>query len=200
MSDEDVSQYLMQLVQTVKYEPHLDCPLATMLLRRALLNRKIGHFFFWHLRAELHTPSLAVRYGLLLEAFCRGLGPVFLKKLIKQVEALDKLTKLTDSLRERMPSESVKERMRFVAEKIRQADYMESLQFFNSPLENTVMLGELDISQCKVLDLKSELFVWDWKRSFVCISMQTCRAGNGQREEASVARVAQSRRASRATP
>ncbi len=41
MSDEDVAQYLMQLVQTVKYEPHLDCPLAIFLIRRALLNRKV---------------------------------------------------------------------------------------------------------------------------------------------------------------
>ncbi len=125
--------------------------------------RKIGHFFFWHLRSELHTPALLVRYGLILEAFCRGLGPVFLRKLIKQVEALDKLTKLTDSMREKMPNESVKERMRFVVEKIQQTDYMESLQFFNSPLENTVMLGELDIAQCKVMDSAKKPLWLVWK-------------------------------------
>ena len=51
LSDEELGQYLLQLVQTLKYEPYLDSPLATMLLRRALLNRKIGHFFFWHLKA-----------------------------------------------------------------------------------------------------------------------------------------------------
>ncbi len=39
LSDEDVARYLMQLVQTLKFEPHLDSPLARMLLRRALLNR-----------------------------------------------------------------------------------------------------------------------------------------------------------------
>jgi len=150
MSDEDVAQYLMQLVQTLKYEPHLANPLSDLLLRRALHNRKIGHFFFWHLRSELHSPSVLIRFGLLLEAYCRGLGP-YLKKLIKQVEALDKLTKLTDSLNEKM-TESLKERMRFMAEKIQQPDYVESLQFFNSPLENTVLLGELIIPQCKVLD------------------------------------------------
>jgi len=150
MSDEDIAQYLMQLVQTLKYEPHLSNSLSNLLLRRSLLNRKIGHFFFWHLRSELHAPSVLVRFGLLLEAYCRGLGP-YLKKLIKQVEALDKLTKLTDSLKERL-TESIKDRMRFMAEKIQQPDYVESLQYFNSPLENTVLLGELDISQCKVMD------------------------------------------------
>ncbi len=41
LSDEDVARYLMQLVQTLKFEPHLDSPLARMLLRRALLNRYV---------------------------------------------------------------------------------------------------------------------------------------------------------------
>ena len=65
----------MQLVQTLKFEPYLDNPLSHLLLRRSLLNKKIGHFFFWHLKSEMSTPSLTVRFGLLLEAFCRGLGP-----------------------------------------------------------------------------------------------------------------------------
>ena len=119
MSDEDLAQYLLQLVQTLKYEPYLNNPLSNLLLKRALLNRKIGHFFFWHLKSELHSPAHFVRFGLLLEAFCRGLGP-FLKKLIKQVEALDKLTKLTDSLKDKFGGDSVKDRMKFMSEQIQQ--------------------------------------------------------------------------------
>jgi hypothetical protein len=61
--------------QTLKYEQYLDNPLSKLLLRRSLLNRKIGHFFFWHLKSEMSSPSHIVRFGLLLEAFCRGLGP-----------------------------------------------------------------------------------------------------------------------------
>ena len=75
------------------------------------------------------------RFGLLLEAFCRGLGP-YLKDLIKQVEALDKLTTLTFSLKERgTKNENAKQLMR-------QADYAQSLQCFQSPLENNVIFGE----------------------------------------------------------
>ena len=74
LSDEELGQYLLQLVQTLKYEPYLDNPLSRMLMRRALLNRKIGHFFFWHLKSEISSPNLVVRFGLLLEAYCRGQG------------------------------------------------------------------------------------------------------------------------------
>ena len=70
MSDEDLSQYLLQLVQTLKYEPYLANPLTEFLLRRALLNRKIGHIFFWHLRCELLSQTLnIVRFGLVMEAY-----------------------------------------------------------------------------------------------------------------------------------
>ena len=49
-SDDELLQYLIQLVQVLKYESYLDCDLTTFLLERALSNRRIGHFLFWHLR------------------------------------------------------------------------------------------------------------------------------------------------------
>jgi len=48
--DEELLLYLLQLVQAVKHECYLTCDLVEFLLRRALNNRKIGHFLFWHLR------------------------------------------------------------------------------------------------------------------------------------------------------
>ena len=39
------------------------------------------------------------RFSLILEAYCRTCG-TYLKSLIKQVEALDKLTTVTDSLKQ----------------------------------------------------------------------------------------------------
>jgi phosphatidylinositol-4,5-bisphosphate 3-kinase len=44
-----------------------------------------------------------------------------------------------------------------------QADYIESLQYFHSPLENTVMLGELDANQCKVMDSAKKPLWLVWK-------------------------------------
>ena len=49
-------------------------------------------------RSELHQKSTRLRFGLILEAFCRGCGP-FLKTLSRQVEALEKMTKLTNMIK-----------------------------------------------------------------------------------------------------
>ena len=49
-SDDDLAQYLLQLVQALKFETHLDCSLAKFLLSRALKNQHLGHKLFWLLR------------------------------------------------------------------------------------------------------------------------------------------------------
>lgn len=58
VSDEDLSLYLLQLVQALKHENYLSCELTEFLLRRALNNRSIGHFLFWHLRLVLYILHL----------------------------------------------------------------------------------------------------------------------------------------------
>lgn len=60
VSDEDLSLYLLQLVQALKHENFLSCDLTEFLLRRALNNRRIGHFLFWHLRFGKYFLFLAV--------------------------------------------------------------------------------------------------------------------------------------------
>ncbi|XP_019519455.1 PREDICTED: phosphatidylinositol 4,5-bisphosphate 3-kinase catalytic subunit beta isoform [Hipposideros armiger] len=84
MSDEELSQYLLQLVQVLKYEPFLDCALSRFLLERALANRRIGQFLFWHLRSEVHIPAVSIQFGVILEAYCRG-SVGHMKVLSKQV-------------------------------------------------------------------------------------------------------------------
>lgn len=49
-SDTTLSKYLLQLVQALKFEMYLDTALGQFLLKRALLNKRIGHTLFWHLR------------------------------------------------------------------------------------------------------------------------------------------------------
>ncbi|XP_075914560.1 phosphatidylinositol 4,5-bisphosphate 3-kinase catalytic subunit alpha isoform-like [Petromyzon marinus] len=57
LTDDKLSQYLIQLVQVLKYEQYLDNPLARFLLRKALTNQRIGHFFFWHLKNQIQSTG-----------------------------------------------------------------------------------------------------------------------------------------------
>jgi phosphatidylinositol-4,5-bisphosphate 3-kinase len=74
LPNDDVVDYLLQLVQVLKYEPYHDTALARFLLRRALNSKIIGHHFFWFLKSEIHVQEISERFGLLLEAYLRGCG------------------------------------------------------------------------------------------------------------------------------
>ena len=76
LEDDAISDYLLQLIQALRYEPYLDCALTRFLLRRAVASPNLlGHFFFWYLKSELHNVETFERNGLLLEAFLRALTP-----------------------------------------------------------------------------------------------------------------------------
>lgn len=118
ISNDELSQYLLQLVQVLRYEPYYDCALTHFLLERAQSSRKIGHFLFWHLRcvlhmralhmrvclqfkvncsaapyrSEIHMPAVSVQFSLILEAYCRGSIP-HIEVLKKQVRHTNTCTR-----------------------------------------------------------------------------------------------------------
>ncbi|EFX69553.1 hypothetical protein DAPPUDRAFT_300912 [Daphnia pulex] len=161
LSNDTLGQFLLQLVQTLKYEPYLDNELSRFLLKRSLLNKKIGHFFFWHLKSEMNNPSISLRFGILLEAYCRGIGG-HLKGLLRQVEALDKLTKLTDVLKVKK-DEPLKDRMKYLCESVSQSDYVDALQNFTSPLNGNHTLGSLVADNCRIMDSAKRPLWLIWK-------------------------------------
>ncbi|KAM9830597.1 phosphatidylinositol 4,5-bisphosphate 3-kinase catalytic subunit delta isoform isoform X1 [Syngnathus typhle] len=147
LSDDELLQYLIQLVQVLKYESYLDCDLTTFLLERALFNRRIGHFLFWHLRSEIHVPSVSLRFGLILEAYCRG-NIHHIKLLTKQNEAQGKMKVLSDFVKsgpQKMNAEDLKLFIR------KESDALSNLL---SPLNPSIVLAEICVDKCRFMDSK----------------------------------------------
>uniref|UniRef100_A0A8P4GNN1 Phosphatidylinositol-4,5-bisphosphate 3-kinase n=1 Tax=Dicentrarchus labrax TaxID=13489 RepID=A0A8P4GNN1_DICLA len=162
LTDDKLSQYLLQLVQVLKYEMYLDNPLARFLIKKALTNQRIGHFFFWHLKSEMHNKTVSRRFGLLLEAFCRACG-MYLKHLNRQVEAMDKLVNLTDTLKQEKKDETQKTQMKFLVEHMSRPDYMEALQGFVSPLNPVHQLGNLRLEECRIMSSAKRPLWLNWE-------------------------------------
>ncbi|XP_077399453.1 phosphatidylinositol 4,5-bisphosphate 3-kinase catalytic subunit delta isoform [Vanacampus margaritifer] len=147
LSDDELLQYLIQLVQVLKYESYLDCDLTTFLLERALLNRRIGHFLFWHLRSEVHVPSVSLRFGLILEAYCRG-NIHHIKLLTKQNEAQGKMKVLSDFVRSGPQKLTAEDLKLFIRQ---ESDALSNLL---SPLNPSVILAEICADKCRFMDSK----------------------------------------------
>uniref|UniRef100_A0AAQ4RLW4 phosphatidylinositol-4,5-bisphosphate 3-kinase n=1 Tax=Gasterosteus aculeatus aculeatus TaxID=481459 RepID=A0AAQ4RLW4_GASAC len=146
MSEEELSQYLLQLVQVLRYEPYYDCALTHFLLERAQGNRKIGHFLFWHLRAEIHMPAVLVQFALILEAYCRGT----LSKL-KSVNELIKLGTIKNARSKTKEAMLTKEAMMTC---LRQSGYSETLSDLHSPLNPNILLSGINVEKCRYMDSK----------------------------------------------
>lgn len=72
LSDSELAEVLLQLVQSLKHEVSHDSALARFLLVRALFNQhQIGHYFYWHLKACLTMPIFRERFSLVLEVYLR---------------------------------------------------------------------------------------------------------------------------------
>ncbi|XP_056138942.1 phosphatidylinositol 4,5-bisphosphate 3-kinase catalytic subunit beta isoform isoform X2 [Lampris incognitus] len=159
MSDEELSQYLLQLVQVLRYEPYYDCALTRFLLDRAQRNRKIGHFLFWHLRSEIHMPAVSVQFALILEAYCRGSIP-HIEVLKKQVEALSKLKSVNELIKLgtiKNARSKTKEAMltkEAMMTCLRQSGYSETLSDLHSPLNPSVLLSGINVEKCRYMDSK----------------------------------------------
>uniref|UniRef100_A0AAY4CDJ0 phosphatidylinositol-4,5-bisphosphate 3-kinase n=1 Tax=Denticeps clupeoides TaxID=299321 RepID=A0AAY4CDJ0_9TELE len=155
LRDDELFRYLLQLVQVLKYESYLDCDLTTFLLERALSNKNIGHFLFWHLRSEMHVSSASLRFGLILEAYCRG-NLYHIKSFMKQVtnEALNKMKALNDFVKSGSQKATRSQTIEDMKVCIRQEAYMEALSDMLSPLSPSIILSEICTEKCKFMDSK----------------------------------------------
>ncbi|KAL1462919.1 hypothetical protein WDU94_014720 [Cyamophila willieti] len=148
--DDELFLYLLQLVQALKHESYLDCDLGEFLLRRALHNQKIGHYLFWHLRSEMQVAAVSVRFGLLLEAYCRG-SQEHMKILMRQVQLLEKLKTTNELVRQRKDKDKAKS---FLQEYLQESHCVEAMSGVHSPLNPSFKCKRVKVDKCRVMDSK----------------------------------------------
>jgi hypothetical protein len=152
LSTDDVADYLLQLVQVLKYEPYHDSALARFLLRRALTNKTIGHQFFWYLKSEIHVPEISERFGLLLEAYLRGCGP-HRAQLAKQDELQQKFVHAANLIKGFKDSE----RLQTLRDELTKVQFPS--QGVPIPLNPRIEVAGLKVDKCKYMDSK-KLPLW----------------------------------------
>ena len=64
--DDELCDYLPQLVQAVKYEIYHDSSLVRFLIRRALASVRVMHYLFWYLKDTIGDPQFGQRFQIIL--------------------------------------------------------------------------------------------------------------------------------------
>ncbi|XP_065644549.1 phosphatidylinositol 4,5-bisphosphate 3-kinase catalytic subunit beta isoform isoform X2 [Hydra vulgaris] len=154
LTDGELEMYLLQLIQALKYESYLDSPLAKYLLKRALNNRRIGHYLFWHLKAEAGNLECSLQFGLLLELYCRG-SVQHIDILTKQVEAINKMKTMTEYLHQ-CKDQSKEDKIEMMRNIFNGPSYKKAFSEIVSPLDPSIKLKCLRVEKCKYMDSKKK--------------------------------------------
>uniref|UniRef100_A0A8C3KMZ9 Phosphatidylinositol-4-phosphate 3-kinase catalytic subunit type 2 beta n=1 Tax=Calidris pygmaea TaxID=425635 RepID=A0A8C3KMZ9_9CHAR len=104
ISDTELLDYLPQLVQALKYECYLDSPLVRFLMKRAICDLKITHYFFWLLKDGLKDSQFSIRYQYLLAALLCCCGKGLREEFDRQCLLVNTLAKLAQQVRDATPS------------------------------------------------------------------------------------------------
>uniref|UniRef100_A0A673M9Q1 Phosphatidylinositol 4-phosphate 3-kinase C2 domain-containing subunit alpha-like n=1 Tax=Sinocyclocheilus rhinocerous TaxID=307959 RepID=A0A673M9Q1_9TELE len=99
-SDDELADYLPQLVQAVKFECHLNNALVIFLLSRALGNVNIAHYLYWLLRDAVQDPAFGQRYDRVLGALLCLCGTGLRAELEKQTRLVQLLGALAEKVRQ----------------------------------------------------------------------------------------------------
>ncbi|XP_052246481.1 phosphatidylinositol 4,5-bisphosphate 3-kinase catalytic subunit delta isoform-like isoform X2 [Dreissena polymorpha] len=157
LRDDEVMLYLLQLVQALKYENYLYCPLAEFLLEKALGNQYIGQKLFWLLRSEVHIATVTVRFSLLLEIYLK-MSPHHLAILCKQMEALNKINAVSQIVK----NSDGKGNYKNMRDILGQKSFEEKLCELISPMSPLHKLKELSVDKCRYMDSKKRPLYLVW--------------------------------------
>jgi phosphatidylinositol-4,5-bisphosphate 3-kinase len=157
LSDEKVKLFLPQLIQCLKLEAYHDSPLSRWLLERAIGSPLVvGHFFFWSLKAEMHSPAVTERFGVLMEQYLLQV-PHEAIELHKQNQALLRLQRVAELIvrlkRSGLSDEQADQTYQAELEKLNR-DLFEALGSFRVPYNPSLVASRLRVDECKFMNSK----------------------------------------------
>jgi len=152
LPDNVFADFVLQLVQTLKYELYHDSPLSRYLLQRSLRSTHIiGHILFWHLKAEMHVPYIRERYGLILQEYLRNCGG-HRRELLKQSGIIAQLYTIAMKIKQTKPEDHLK----VLRDELLNLNHPPK---FTLPLSPKMEVQGIMVEKCKVMDSK-KLPLW----------------------------------------
>lgn len=153
LNNYELHQYLIQLVQALKFEAFHDSSLARFLLSRALKSpESIGHTFFWLLRSEMTDAYSQERFGLLLEQYLRKCGShrnslVWEDHLMKSLEKLAWFIQKSSEKREVL--------LNYMHDELNLLNE-EMPEFYTLPFNSKILVTKIKTEECKFMKSKKK--------------------------------------------
>lgn len=160
MKNEDVQSYLLQLVQAIKTEHFYNNDLVKFLLKRAFQSQRLGLELYWSLKSEMKNAAYKYRFGIILEAYCRGIGDQ-LQSLVKQLDVIDNLSAISNFVKQNKENLNLITGS-YIQEELETYDQRKILSNFTSPTNRSYTIGSIDPYKCKILSSAKRPLYLSW--------------------------------------
>lgn len=97
--DDELCDYLPQLVQALKYEIYHDSSLVRFLVRRALGSVRVMHYLFWYLKDTISDPQFGQRFQIILGGLLSICGHAQRSEFTTQDEIVSDLTQVAQNVK-----------------------------------------------------------------------------------------------------
>ncbi|KAM5262762.1 phosphatidylinositol 3-kinase C2 domain-containing subunit gamma [Ctenodactylus gundi] len=145
LSNDELLDYLPQLVQAVKFEWSLECPLVALLLHRSLQSIPVAHCLYWLLKDAQNEAYFKTWYQKLLAAlqFCVG------KALNEEFSKERKLIKILGDIGEKVKSASDSQRQEVLKQEISRLEgFFRDVDTCRLPLNPALGIKGIDRNGC----------------------------------------------------
>nr|XP_006811760.1 PREDICTED: phosphatidylinositol 4-phosphate 3-kinase C2 domain-containing subunit beta-like [Saccoglossus kowalevskii] len=104
LSDDELCDYLPQLVQALKYENYHDSALARFLIERSLTSIRVAHYLYWHLKDCVCDQQFSQRFQMVLGALLCTSGEAIRDQFQRQDEFMTKLGEVAEIVKKHKDS------------------------------------------------------------------------------------------------
>ncbi|CAL4116873.1 unnamed protein product, partial [Meganyctiphanes norvegica] len=102
-------------------------------------------------RAEMHVPSVSIRFGLILEAYCRG-SVEHMRGLLKQQEFVNKCKDIKELVASQRGNQSLA--LKNMKEFMKKPVHQSALSQFLNPIDPLYRIRQIKVDECKFKDSK----------------------------------------------
>ncbi|XP_051029072.1 phosphatidylinositol 3-kinase C2 domain-containing subunit gamma [Phodopus roborovskii] len=142
---DELFEYLPQLVQAVKFEWTLECPLVELLLRHSLQNIRVAHRLYWLLREAQDEACFKSWYQKLLAALQFSAGEALNDEFSKE----QRLVKLLGDIGEKVKSASDPQRQDILKKEIGNLEeFFKDIKTCHLPLNPALCIKGIDHDAC----------------------------------------------------
>ena len=108
LSQDELFDYLPQLVESLKHEHHLNSPLIHLLLESSLSNVRICHKLYWLLKEQVNDPIFSYRSRIYINTLTSICGEATKKMIDKQEDLCTELNSISELVKSTKESNRLK--------------------------------------------------------------------------------------------